>query len=332
MVRSGLSGTPTRPRWFAAIVWRIPRIGIRPCRPAALTTSLVIAMLLSGCTLPDVLPPSSASPAPLPRATAFGPVQATATPDVVRLWIDPALPLDLQTAAGSIEAVDGVPLVPAGSAEASDLQAAVGGAVEVSRWVYALVAPFATLEDGLTLDELRGRWTGDDARAEPILVRTQDLAPLQTILGPAGASVLPISGDDLVDQAWTARPALAVVPFDALEPRWKVLTVDGMSPLDPALNTDVYPLALSLGVNGQADSAAALAQALALAWPSSNRDPSRMTRLVMTGVTALTRATAWRMAGKGITYPARDIGDWLRSGDLTHVSNEVAFAEDCPPE
>jgi poly-gamma-glutamate synthesis protein (capsule biosynthesis protein) len=162
-------------------------------------------------------------------------------------------------------------------------------------------------------------------------VRTQDLAPLQTILGPAGASVLPISGDDLVDQAWTARPALAVVPFDALEPRWKVLTVDGMSPLDPALNTDVYPLALSLGVNGQADSAAALAQALALAWPSSNRDPSRMTRLVMTGVTALTRATAWRMAGKGITYPARDIGDWLRSGDLTHVSNEVAFAEDCPP-
>jgi poly-gamma-glutamate synthesis protein (capsule biosynthesis protein) len=56
-----------------------------------------------------------------------------------------------------------------------------------------------------------------------------------------------------------------------------------------------------------------------------------MTRLVMTGVTALTRATAWRMAGKGITYPARDIGDWLRSGDLTHVSNEVAFAEDCPP-
>jgi hypothetical protein len=331
MVRSGRFGRSPHLRWVAAIMGCICRIGSLPRRPAVLTTLLVIAILSSGCTLPDVLPPPGASPVPLPSATAFGPVQATATPDVVRLWIDPALPLDLQTAAGSIEAVDSVPVVPAGSLEASDLQAAVGGAVEVSRWVYALVAPFATLEDGLTFDELRRRWTGADARAEPVLVRTQDLAPLQTILGPAGASVLPISGDELVDQAWTARPALAVVPFDALEPRWKVLTVDGMSPLDPALNTDVYPLALSLGVNGQADSAAALAQALALVWPSSNRDPSRMTRLVMTGVTALTRATAWRMAGKGITYPARDIGDWLRSGDLTHVSNEVAFAEDCPP-
>ncbi len=104
-----------------------------------------------------------------------------------------------------------------------------------------------------------------------------------------------------------------------------------MTPLDPAMDPGAYPLTLSLGVSGPPESVAALAQALAPNWPASNRDPSRLTRLVMTGVTALTRATAWRMAGKGITYPARDIGDWLRTADITHISNEVSFAADCPP-
>jgi len=50
----------------------------------------------------------------------------------------------------------------------------------------------------------------------------------------------------------------------------------------------------------------------------------------MTGVTALVRATAYRMETQGILYPARDIGDWLSSADVTHISNEVSFTENCP--
>jgi poly-gamma-glutamate synthesis protein (capsule biosynthesis protein) len=64
--------------------------------------------------------------------------------------------------------------------------------------------------------------------------------------------------------------------------------------------------------------------------PASNRDPNKLTTLAMTGVTALVRATAFTMEQQGIEYPARDIGDWLRSADITHISNEVPFAEGCP--
>jgi poly-gamma-glutamate synthesis protein (capsule biosynthesis protein) len=64
--------------------------------------------------------------------------------------------------------------------------------------------------------------------------------------------------------------------------------------------------------------------------PATNRDPARMTTVVMTGVTALVRATAFVMNNKGITYPGRDIHDWLAGADITHISNEVPFASDCP--
>jgi poly-gamma-glutamate synthesis protein (capsule biosynthesis protein) len=56
-----------------------------------------------------------------------------------------------------------------------------------------------------------------------------------------------------------------------------------------------------------------------------------MTVLMLTGVTALTRGTALRMDRHGVTYPAEDIRPWLLEPDITHASNEVSFAENCPP-
>jgi poly-gamma-glutamate capsule biosynthesis protein CapA/YwtB (metallophosphatase superfamily) len=64
--------------------------------------------------------------------------------------------------------------------------------------------------------------------------------------------------------------------------------------------------------------------------PATNRDPARLTTVVMTGVTALVRATALVMNTKGIPYPGRDIRQWLAGADITHISNEVPFASDCP--
>ena len=45
----------------------------------------------------------------------------------------------------------------------------------------------------------------------------------------------------------------------------------------------------------------------------------------------MVRGTAMKMEEKGITYPAEAIVDWLRTADITHISNEVSFREGCPP-
>ncbi len=64
--------------------------------------------------------------------------------------------------------------------------------------------------------------------------------------------------------------------------------------------------------------------------PPSNRDPGKLTVLAMTGVTALVRATAFTMERRGVLYPGQDVGDILRDADVTHISNEVPFAVNCP--
>jgi hypothetical protein len=44
----------------------------------------------------------------------------------------------------------------------------------------------------------------------------------------------------------------------------------------------------------------------------------------------MVRATAYTMEQRGLTYPGQDVRAWLREADLTHISNEVPFAQDCP--
>jgi poly-gamma-glutamate synthesis protein (capsule biosynthesis protein) len=82
-----------------------------------------------------------------------------------------------------------------------------------------------------------------------------------------------------------------------------------------------YPLAATFALSGAGSDR----------FPVTNRDPALLATVVMTGVTALVRATAVVMNEKGVEYPGRDIHDWLAGADITHISNEISFAEDCPP-
>jgi poly-gamma-glutamate synthesis protein (capsule biosynthesis protein) len=201
----------------------------------------------------------------------------------------------------------------------------------LATWVYALVAPFITTDDGLAWDDVRNAWAGAPSgpwAGRPLLMSEETLADLKSLLGePAVGAVVAVPAAELLDRAWAERPAWAVVPFEALEPRWKVLRLDGASPLDRDLDLDAYPLVVRLSAAGPDEVLEPLLNAAHI--PATNRDEGRMTVVVMTGVTALTRATAWRMEGKGLTYPAQDIAGWLQAADITHVSNEVAFDPEC---
>jgi poly-gamma-glutamate synthesis protein (capsule biosynthesis protein) len=108
-----------------------------------------------------------------------------------------------------------------------------------------------------------------------------------------------------------------------------VLRIDGMSLLDKDLDTSGYPLAITASVGGIERGVSSFADSLDAYF--TNRDPEKMSTVVLTGVTALTRATAVRMDRHGATYPGLDIRSWLLDADITHISNEVSFATSCPP-
>jgi poly-gamma-glutamate synthesis protein (capsule biosynthesis protein) len=224
--------------------------------------------------------------------------------------------------------------VAAADSAAASLRIHIGAGEPLAQWVYALVARFPTVIDGYPLDELRSAWRGQPPvtmSGQPIALDPATLQALSALWeAPAAGATRNLPADELLDEAWAHPGSLVLIPFEALDPRWKVLTVDGQSPLWKAFDPAAYALTVPVAIQGESARARALAEALHGTLPLTNRDPGKLTTVVMTGVTALVRATAWTMEQKGLTYPARDIGTWLTQADITHISNEIAFSPDCP--
>jgi hypothetical protein len=214
----------------------------------------------------------------------------------------------------------------------ASVQIQIGGDAPMSTWIYAFVAPFPTVADGFSSEDLRKAWSGQGGwpiSGSPILMDQNTLDVFSALWGiPAPDATRAVAADELVDAAWSARPGWGIVPWESVEPRWKVLELDGQSPLRKEFDSAAYPLAVPISCTGEPD---LCEQAAGVSAATTNRDPSKLTTLILTGVTALVRATATTMENRGILYPAQDIGPLLQSADLTHVSNEVPFTQACPP-
>lgn len=288
---------------------------------------LACLFLLSACSATEALPlptstPTPFQPEPITPSPTPGPPTPTATQPT--LWLGEAVPDSLRQEAAS----QGWALAMDAQAASMVLDVFPAGekATVATRWVYALVAPFPTLVDEVSAADLRRAWGGEFAgpfAGRPLWMSATTLAAFSALWGAPAEGAVKLTGEEtLLEETWRERPAWAILPFEQLEPRWKVLRLDGQSPIHKDFDVEHYPLVVTFGCRGE--------PCTALQLPPTNRDPARLTILVMTGVTALVRATAWRMEQKGIAYPAQDIGDWLRTADITHISNEIPFAEDCP--
>lgn len=325
-----------------------------------LALALVLSGLLAACgpaANPAVTPgePASVEPAPngdavpaqdasstptpsssfKPKATPRPSPTPSPTPRPLALALSPGLPVEISaTLRTALRQVGGTsfggqlgPLSIAEPGQEADLRIGVGpigepGETLLERY-YAVVVPFDTVPDDISLKHMQAHWQGN---AEGPLYLAGDPEMLVPALGEGSPTVIPL--DKMLSAIEEHRQAIGIVPFDQIDPRFKVLWVDGVNVLNNRLEEGSYALAGAIVVEG--DQAPALAAALrSELTPLTNRDPKKLTSLIMTGVTAMSRDTALRMEQKGVLYPALVISDTLAAANITQVSNEIPFLDDC---
>lgn len=186
----------------------------------------------------------------------------------------------------------------------------------VAAWVYVVAGSFDTVMDGVNLAQLQGApvlW-GDEATTAVFATTFPNLT----------------STPDPTAALWAQPDALALIPFDQLTPNLKVIALEGVNPLYPELPPS-YLLTRRFGLSGDTTAV----DALHTLWreanaPTTNRDETKLTRVAVTGVTALVRATAAQMESNGILWPGEEVAPILQTADIAHISNEVSFVADCP--
>ena len=291
--------------------------------PASQATSTRATPTPANAAFVDIPHPGeTVEAAPSPAVPSPSPAAAARALDVA-LWAPAYLAEGMGAA---LEAPLRALLVP--EEAGANIRLEVGESNIVSRWVYALVTPFHSTLQGISSTELLQRWQGALSDL-PLLMDSNTYEMFSALWGPAGpGSVEVLPSQDLVEAAWGRGSALAIVPFERLEPRWKVLPADGLSPLHKDFVLENYALTIPISLGAEPELSALIRSNFTI--PASNRDPDKLTVLALTGVTALVRATAYAMEQRGMTYPAQDIRGWLLEPDITHISNEVPFALDCP--
>lgn len=197
-------------------------------------------------------------------------------------------------------------------------------------WIFAVAAAFPTVQDEISMRDLVDCWQGGEDCDFRLMVSSDTLPIFSRLWGqPDHERVLVVAQTEMLQRAWQDRDLRAILPFEQIEPRWKILRLDGISPLDQNFDRDRYGLTLRWALRRLGDSAAPPAlKELSLV---TNRDDRKFTSLILTGTTALARQTAERMEVNGVDYPLAKIGDWLKSADFAHISNEVSFYQSCPP-
>lgn len=300
----------------------------------ALLLVLTLSLLFSACqTLAPIQAASTetASPTtPPPTATSLPSPTPTATPGPLKLHLSPELPAEVFA---SIPTPLG--MVLSNDPQEADIIIEVASDEQiyelVSYQVYALVAPFFTVQDDIALKQLTVLLSGKEDQEETpfnAIFATEPISLLKRLLDSKNPNQVKLSPTDdlsaIPDGSWM------IVPFDELQPEFKVISIDGLNPLDDDFDPSDYALSLPIGVRiGTSDREIDPDQLVSLL-PESNYKPDQLTSLIMTGVTAMARDTAFVMSTEGALYPGTNIRSVMRASDLTHISNEVSFFENCP--
>ena len=302
---------------------------------------MLFVLILAACGSDETPTPGTTStPVPTVAPTSTPRPTATATPAPIRVLASGTLPEAIRAQVNEAMAKRPVAFVASADPNNADVQIAYAPNADVptiGNMVYALVAPFPTLVDDVPWSAVQAAWQGQPIQCDgcvftgTLRLSESTLQALKVNLGePAPGAVEIVAPDKLTETLWANANSWGIVPFDQLNIRLKTLSIDGRTPIHHNLDLNTYPLVVKIGLAGSIDRAQVFQ--LVFDKPVTNRDESKMTIVAMTGVTAMSRDFAAGMDANGVLYPDEKIKDWFTTADIVHISNEVSFWDQCPPQ
>jgi poly-gamma-glutamate synthesis protein (capsule biosynthesis protein) len=204
-------------------------------------------------------------------------------------------------------------LIPAPSSAApprlSSGKASARLAAATVNTLFVPAVAFNSLQANLPSADLAAIKAGRDM---PGLILDRPTAAALTALGFPPAPTIPVvEPNDLIAALWRTPDAVyTLIAFDRLSRRLRMLRVDETLPIDWIEDDPAsYPFALSSD--------------------APNYDPGKLTRFLLSGVTALTRQTMDAIDENGIEWAGEAIRPYTTRADFFHISNEVSFHPTC---
>ncbi len=167
---------------------------------------------------------------------------------------------------------------------------------------------FTSVEGTLSAQRLDAVRNGQ--RDTDLILDQATFDTLRSLSVPLHPQTHVVTADALLPALWENENAWTLFAFDQLTTRVRLLRVDEQLPLDGDLSAYPFKFAAT-------DTIAA------------NYDPGKLTRILMSGTTAIARLTAKAIDQHGIAWATDGLRPYVSRADFFHMSNEVSFDPDC---
>ncbi len=198
--------------------------------------------------------------------------------------------------------------------------------------IFSLVGTFASIEDDYEKDSIQKMVNGDipeNMFGKKIIFSSNTTEYLKHLFSIPSQAIILKNNEEISEFLFQNPDYLSFVPFEKLSPALKVFSIDGNSPYDQDFNASTYYLTIPIGVTCEDKTNLEIFIKNPVE-KFTNRDPNKFTSVLLTGTTALVRATGAKMEKYGNSYPGEFIKEWFDEADISHISNESSFWEDCP--
>ncbi len=180
---------------------------------------------------------------------------------------------------------------------------------------YIPVGHIYWIKSDISLDDVKG-----------IYVTEKDMELVEYLAGEKEV----VSKEDIVSELKKSEEYIGLVSAGEITDDMKVLSVDGIYPLEEQLDTFSFKYVLEDGERREFVSHILSLNMELKYGESSTLDTGNIAKINMSGVVAISRGLASKMDSlKDYDYPAQSIGKFLADADLTHISNEVSFVDGC---
>ena len=174
-----------------------------------------------------------------------------------------------------------------------------------ARELWLPTVAFPALKTSISSDDLNAILSGAYDRR---LIMSHASADRMTQLGiPLHSRTRLVAEDSLQTALWRDKSSFTLLPFHQLNPRLRPLWLDDKLIVDQLEN---YPLAFRSDV--------------------PNFASNRLTRITVSGTTAIARRTREAIDRLGVDYAVGGIGDYARASDFFHITSEAPIAPSCP--
>ncbi|MCY4018596.1 MAG: CapA family protein [Chloroflexi bacterium] len=176
---------------------------------------------------------------------------------------------------------------------------------EAGKELWIPAAAFSALQTSISRDQLDGIVAGGfDQR---LTLSESAAARLRKLGVELHRATRIVANEDLEGRLWRDKLSFTLLPFDRLRLRLRPLWLDGKPVVD---QIDGYPLIFDGG--------------------APNYHPGNLTRITLSGTTAIARQTRTAIDAIGVEAAASGIRDYVAASDFFHLTNEAPLADSCP--